>query len=287
MIIIEYIMLFYYLLHPKAIFVRWISHAMGDNLLLSVILPELRKRNPNSKIVVETKFPEFFLHNPYIDWITNKHFKTTKKFIKPKYKIVENTTKSIYEQMLSHISNLIEGFPKIFLTESEITKHKVSFDYFAITPLGKQAFSANRKEWGFENFQFLVKLINKKFGVEIIQIGTKTGEPLKGVIDKRGLPIRESAAIIKNSIAFIGLEGGLMHMAKAVDKDSVIIYGGFINPEISKYKNNINVSNLIECSPCFSSQKPHTNCDTMICMKGISAESVFDLISKKYFKGNL
>jgi len=285
MIVFEYILLFYYLLYPKAIFVRWTSHAMGDNLLLTVILPELRKRNPKAKIIVETKFPEFFLNNPNVDWVTNRHFKTTKKFIKPKYKIVAETSKSIYEQMLSYISDKKEGFPKIYLDEAEITKHKEDFEYFAIAPLGKQAFSANRKEWGFENFQNLVNLINEKTNAKIIQIGAKSDELLQNVIDERGFPIRESAAIIKNSIAFIGLEGGLMHLAKSVEKDSVIIYGGFINPEVSKYKNNINVINLIECSPCFTSEKPHTICETMLCMKGILPESVFSKIDEKYFKG--
>ena len=286
MIVFEYILLFYYLLHPKAIFVRWTSHAMGDNLLLTVILPELRKKNPKAKIIVETKFPEFFLNNPNVDWVTNRHFKTTKKFIKPKYKIVAETSKSIYEQMLSYISDKKEGFPKLFLTETEIAKHKENYKYFVIAPLGKQAFSANRKEWGFENFQLLVEMISEKTDAKIIQIGAKSDKLLDGVIDKRGFPARESAVIIKNSIAFIGLEGGLMHLAKAVDKDSVIIYGGFINPEISKYKNNINVINLIECSPCFTSEKPHTICETMLCMKGISAESVCDKINEKYFEGN-
>ncbi len=287
MIVFEYILLFYYLLHPKAIFVRWTSHAMGDNLLLTVILPELRKRNSKAKIIVETKFPEFFIDNPNVDWVTNRHFKTTKKFIKPKYKIVAETSKSIYEQMLSYISDKKEGLPKLYLNEAEIAKHKANFEYFAIAPLGKQAFSANRKEWGFENFQNLVNLINEKTNAKIIQIGAKNDELLQNVIDKRGFPIRESAAIIKNSIAFIGLEGGLMHLAKSVEKDSVIIYGGFINPEISKYKNNINVINLIECSPCFTSEKPHTICETMLCMKGILPESVFSKIDEKYFKGKI
>jgi heptosyltransferase-1 len=189
--------------------------------------------------------------------------------------------------MLSYISDKKEGFPKIYLNEAEIAKHKEDFEYFAIAPLGKQAFSANRKEWGFENFQNLVNLINEKTNAKIIQIGAKSDELLQNVIDKRGFPIRESAAIIKNSIAFIGLEGGLMHLAKSVEKDSVIIYGGFINPEISKYKNNINVINLIECSPCFTSEKPHTICETMLCMKGILPESVFSKIDEKYFKGKI
>lgn len=285
MIIQEYIKLFYYLIHPKSIFVRWTSHALGDNLLLSVILPELRRKNPKGKIIVETKFPELFLFNPNVDWVTDKHFKTTRKFIKPKYRILENSVKSIYEQMLEYISDLKEGSPELFLSKNEIEKHKEYFKYFTIAPLGKQAFSANRKEWGIYKFQTLVNLIKEKTDFNVVQIGAKSDNLLENVVDKRGFQIRETASIIKNSICFIGLEGGLMHLAKAVDKDSIIIYGGFINPEISIYENNINVINLVECSPCFTSEKPLSKCETMLCMEGITSESVFEKIAQKYFQG--
>ncbi len=283
MIIFEYIKLFYYLFYPKSIFVRWISHALGDNLLLSVILPELRNKYPKRKIIVETKFPKLFLNNPYVDWVTDKHLKTTSKFIKPKYRIFENSTKSIYQQMLEYISDKKEGYPELFLTQEEVEKHKKKFKYFTITPSGKQAFSANRKEWGLEKFQGLVNLIKENSEYQIIQIGASDDKLLEGVIDKRGTAIRESASVIKNSDAFIGLEGGLMHMARAVDKDSVIIYGGFINPKVSQYDNNLNIINLVECSPCFTSEEPLTYCESMQCMNEISSDSVYEKIKEKYF----
>jgi len=284
MIIVEYIKLLYYLFYPKSIFVRWISHALGDNLLLSVILPELRKKYPDRKIIVETKFPELFLHNPYADWVTDKHLKTTRKFIKPKYRIYEDTTKSIYEQMLAYVSEEKKGYPAIFLTGQEISKHKSNKKYFVVAPIGKISFSANRKEWGFEKFQALVNMIKKKTEYSVVQIGSANDKLLEGVTDKRGLPIRESASVIKNSAGFIGLEGGLMHLAKAVNKDSVIIYGGFINPEISQYENNLNIVNLIECSPCFTSEKPLTYCDSMKCMNEITVDYVFSKLKEKFIE---
>ena len=284
MIILEYIKLFYFLFYPKSIFVRWISHAMGDNLLLSVILPELRNKYPKRKIIVETKFPVLFLNNPYVDWVTDKHFKTTSKFIKPKYRIFEDTTKSIYQQMLEYISDKKEGYPELYLTQNEIEKHKENYKYFVITPSGKLAFSANRKEWGIEKFQELVNQIKENSDYQIVQIGALDDELLDGVIDKRGLTIRESASVIKNSVAFIGLEGGLMHMAKSVQRDSVILYGGFINPQVSEYKNNLNIINLVDCSPCFTSEEPLTYCESMKCMNEISSDSVYENIKEKYFE---
>ena len=289
MIIFEYIKLFYYLLHPKTIFIRWTSHALGDNLLLTLLLPELRKNKPDCKIVVESKFPELFENNPYPNWVTKTHFKTTKKFIKPKYRINKDTDRSIYQQMIGYIAkdkNSI-GFPKLFLTDSEINKARNEFNhkYITIAPTGKMKFSANRKEWGEDNFQELVNLILANSDYKVVQIGSTNDQLLDKVIDARGKVIRESAAIISNSMFFIGLEGGLMHISKAVGNRSVIIYGGFINPEVSRYEENLNIINLVDCSPCFDSHKPHTTCESMKCMKEITANRVYNEI-KTNFKLN-
>lgn len=283
MSVTEYIKLAVYLVRPDTVFVRWISHALGDNLLLSVILPEARKKFPDKKIIVETKFPELFLHNPYVDWVTDKHIKTTKKFIKPKYRIYKETKKSIYEQMLSYVSDKKKGAPQLFLTEEETAKYATDEKYFVITPVGKMDFSANRKEWGFENFRRLAEMILATGKYKIAQIGSPKDKLLEGAKDMRGLPVRESASVIKNSCGFIGLEGGLMHLSRAVNVKSLIIYGGFINPEISGYDENVNIANLVDCSPCFTSEQRLTYCDSMKCMKQIKPEFVFEKLKENFF----
>lgn len=101
---------------------------------------------------------------------------------------------------------------------------------------------------------------------------------LENVIDKRGLPIRKSAGIIKQSLFFLGLEGGLMHLAYAVHTSAIIIYGGFILPESSAYPENITIYNKVDCSPCYISYQRMANCNDMKCMKGISPEFVIGKI---------
>jgi ADP-heptose:LPS heptosyltransferase len=166
----EYLKLFYYLLRPKSIFVRRISGAVGDNILLSAILPGLKEKYPDYKIIVETPKPELFENNPLVDWCTTRHFKTTKKFVKPKYRIFPETKASIIEQILSYIPENKYRTPKIYLTESEIAKvgKEFSFPYIAIAPTGKTKFAANRKEWGIENFQ---KVRDMFPDIKFVQIG--------------------------------------------------------------------------------------------------------------------
>lgn len=278
---LNYLKLIYYLLRPKTKFIRRTSDAMGDSLLLSVSLQGLRQKYPKHKIIIESRWKDLFINNPNVDWTTKYHFSTTKRHLLAKYKIVKNTTDSIYRQISRYVSEDKIFYPEIFLTKDEIdnTQKKFPFPYISICPQGKSTFSANRKEWGIEKFQ---KLRNHFPAIKFVQIGSETDKLLNQALDARGLKIRESAAIIKNSLFFIGLEGGLMHLTKAVGKRSVIIYGGFILPEISQYEENLNIVNLVGCSPCFNSDKPHSDCLNKKCMDKISVELVFEKIKKSF-----
>ena len=278
----EYLKLIYYLIHPKTIFLRRFSKGMGDNLLLTLLLPKLKEQNPTNPIIVETEWPELFTNNPYPTWVTTKHLSTTKKHIRPKYRINNVSKKSLYEKMMNYLGHEGKSEPELYLSDDEINqaKNKYPFHYIVTCPVGKQSFTANRKEWGIENFQELIKKFNN---IKVVQVGSPTDELLESAIDARGLNIRESAAIIKNSLFFIGLEGGLMHITKSVGNRGVILYGGFIKPEISGYDNFINLYNNVHCSPCFNSDKPHTVCDTMECFDGITPEYVYNKILEEGF----
>jgi ADP-heptose:LPS heptosyltransferase len=276
---LSYLKLFYFLIRPQVIFVRRISNALGDNILLTALLPGIRKKWPQHKIVLETPLPEIFQNNPNVDWMTTKHIKTTKRHIKPKYTIINGNEPNLIAQMYSHIGLNCTSTPQFFLTlgERRFAKERFAFPYITICPVGKTTFSGNRKEWGFENFKKLIILLSD---FRFVQIGLYEDDLLPDVEDARGLSIRATAAVIANSLLFVGLEGGLMHLAKSVGKASIIIYGGYIRPEISGYTNNLNIHTPVDCSPCYSSEKASPDCPVMICMKQIKPGSVYRQITK-------
>jgi ADP-heptose:LPS heptosyltransferase len=277
----EYCKLFYYLIRPRTVFLRRISNALGDNLLLTALLPGLREKKPEHKVVVETPRPEIFLHNPYVAWVTTKHLKTTRRHIKPKYRVLDGTEKSFIEQMRAYIGWEGRAVPQLYLSEAEKRKarQRFPFPYFAIAPTGKSGFSANRKEWGIDNFQHLLGML-ADLDLRAVQVGL-AGDPLLAhVEDARGLSLRETAAVIDHAELFLGLEGGLMHLAKSVGKPSVIIYGGYIRPQISGYADNLNIYQAVHCSPCYTSESALADCPTMICMRKITPAEVFDQISR-------
>ena len=275
----EYLRLLYYLIRPRTLFIRRISNALGDNLLLSVLLPGIRKKWPQYKVVVETPLPELFWHNPHVDWVTTKHLKTVRRHIKPKYRVITGTESPITAQMRSYIGLHNPFPPQIFLIRRELDAARQRFggSYIAVCPSSKTRFAANRKEWGINNFQKLIDLFGKH---RFVQVGLAEDPLLTGVVDARGLPVRQSAAVIANADLFVGLEGGLMHLAKAVGTKSVIIYGGYVRPEISCYHDNLNIYSPVHCSPCYSSEKASSECPTMECMRQIRPEDVYGKIKE-------
>jgi ADP-heptose:LPS heptosyltransferase len=281
---LAYLRLLYFLARPGTIFVRRPSHGLGDNLLLSAILPDLRSKYPGRKIVVETPWPELFKHNPDADWVTDRHLKTTRRHLRPRYHVDETTTVSVFEQLTGCVGEPHRAAPRMFLTTREIAaiEHRFPFDYIAICPVGKTSFCANRKEWGLSNFQRLRDLLAD---FQFVQIGLPADPLLERVIDARELSVREAGAAISRSLFFLGLEGGMMHLARSVEQRAAVIYGGYIRPEIIGYEENVNLYSAVPCSPCFHSDRRHEPCESMACMKGLSPEHVYDSIMSKLLSG--
>lgn len=283
----EYLKLFYFLLRPKTIFVRRISGALGDNILLTVLLPGLKRKYPDHKIVVETPIPELFLNNPHVDWITRKHFKTTGKFIKPKYRVIGKNGEPFISQIQKYIGSEDHALPELYLTADEINRARagLNFPCIAVAPAGKTKFSANRNIWGIGNFQ---SVRDHYPDIQFVQIGLSSEPLLENVMDARSRSLRDTAAILKNSMFFLGHQGGFMHLSKAVGKTSVLLFGGYIRPDIVGYKDDINLYSDVDCSPCYTSEEKQTDCPSMKCMKMITVETVIAAVGDMLEKtGNM
>jgi ADP-heptose:LPS heptosyltransferase len=126
------------------------------------------------------------------------------------------------------------------------------------------------KQWLPERFQEVVDALSKDF--EVVQLGSAQDPPLRGVRDLRNkTSIRQSAAILHHASLFVGTVGFLMHLARATECPSVIVYGGREAPWQSGYNCNINLYTAMPCAPCWR----WNTCDfDRKCMKDITAEEV-------------
>jgi len=188
-------------------------------------------------------------------------------------------------QIQGYIGSGDYALPELYLAADEINRARAEFDFpcIAIAPSGKTKFSANRNIWGISNFQ---SVRDHYPDIKFVQIGLPSEPLLERVIDARGRSLRETAAILKNSIFFLGHQGGFMHLNKAVGKSSVLIFGGYIRPDIVGYRDDINLYSEVDCSPCYTSEQKQADCPSMKCMKMIAVETVIVAVGDMLKKMN-
>jgi len=131
-------------------------------------------------------------------------------------------------------------------------------------------FPMRNKLWPSERMQVVADALKADF--DLVQLGAPSDPLLQGALDLRGkTSIRHAAAVLAQSHLFIGLTTGLMHLARAVDCRSVIVYGGREHPSQSGYSANENLHWEGPCAPCWERDA----CDfDRRCMGSIQPESV-------------
>ena len=86
-------------------------------------------------------------------------------------------------------------------------------------------------------------------GLAVVQLGTQNDETVSGVtLDLRGkTSLREAAAVIAAARCHVGIEGGLVHLARAMGQRSVVAFGP-TSVDFLGYPQNVNII----ASPCNS-----------------------------------
>lgn len=129
--------------------------------------------------------------------------------------------------------------------------------------------------WEHSRWQELVSLLNHRYS--IIHLGDNE-EPLKNIdislVNKTTLP--EAASILSQSGLLVSIDSGLHHLAAAVGKKTVVLFGP-IDPEIRTHEGltiPITVNNCRECWPNYGTKKV---CERQSCMD-IPVQTVYKKI---------
>jgi hypothetical protein len=260
---------------------------IGDSLLCSAVCRELQQRAPR-RLWMLSPHPALFEGNPDVaavlpfnDDLVELLRRRGHPVIVPHYDTNhwhEGRDDPPREHIIAALcrrSGISGGSvslrPYLSLSAAERTAGRLAPRQVAIQSSGLSArFPMRTKEWFPDRFAGLVREMPP--GVAMIQIGGRDDPLLPGVRDLRGrTSLRETAAILQASELFIGLVGFLMHLARAVDCPSVIVYGGRERPDQSGYIANLNVARSPDCSPCWLWNR----CDhAMKCMDSIPASEV-------------
>ena len=244
----------------------WFGAAPGDDLLCTSVIHELHLRGHRG-IWMASKHPALFEQNREVDAVVpidQRYVGMTRrlggktallKYCDHDWADDRDTSPSrhIIACLCAHagITGTIAIRPYLQLKPAETsTGRRVERQVAIQTSASSAVYPMKNKEWFPDRFQQVVDGLKSRFN--FVQVGSADDPPLHNVVDLRGkTSIREVAGILATSMMFIGLVGMLMHLARAVDCRSVIVYGGRELPWQSGYSCNENVVSIPPCSPCW------------------------------------
>lgn len=274
-------------------FVLGCDIGLGDEVMLTAVVREIRARKLAGGIWILARRPEIFAGNPEISLVLPHDAAAIEMLhrigLPPSF--IHYTSydpiNDSDERPASHFVAIMASKlrfagriaiePRLSLAEEESAQADEFRDAIVVqsTCVRSQGTMLN-KEWGPTNFQALVAKLNPQR--KVVQVGLESDPALEGAIHLQGkLSLRQTAAVLAKSAAFVGLASGLMHLARAVNRRSVIIYGGREEPEKSGYPCNENLLRTPPCSPCWVRNR----CDFQrVCLSEITPDDVVQALGR-------
>lgn len=134
---------------------------------------------------------------------------------------------------------------------------------------------APNKDWGAVKYRDLSERLIAD-GHQLVQfVYARSGVVLAGVRSIRTSTFRHALAILHNAKMYIGAEGGLHHGAAAAGIPAVVLFGGFVPPQVTGYESH---TNLTGGATACGSFRPCQHCKQA--MAAISVDTVYEAARK-------
>lgn len=265
------------------------GQGFGDDLLLTAVLHELRRRD-SGRLAVITRLTDLFAHSPDVDvvlhndWpVLEAQLRRGRPGVHPQYYRASEIPDvdgappwHIIAEMCHQIGlhGEVTLQPHLYLQPGELADRRRAPSgrpRIAIQSMAQGSLNAApNKVWTPGRYQEVVDRNRHRF--DFVQLGTLHDTPLAGAEDRRGRTTpRESALVLAQCDAAVCYTGFLMHLARAAGTRSVVVFGGREHPAISGYPCNENLFTSLPCSPCWRRQ---TCVADHACMTAISAADV-------------
>ncbi len=138
------------------------------------------------------------------------------------------------------------------------------------------------KRWPVEHFAGLVAPLRERYGLRTVIGGAQDDRTLAaqipGALDLTGVTtLPQLVALLERATVVIGNDSGPMHIASALGRPLVTLYGPTSPIRTGPYRRLDTVIRLdIACSPCFS-----RHCSHQSCLKWLGVEPVLSEISNQ------
>jgi ADP-heptose:LPS heptosyltransferase len=233
---------------------RW---GLGDVLLSTPALREVKRRNPGCRITLYTDFPELVEGLPFLDRVTADDDPTG------------GALWLNYEWSLPprrHLARIVGDLlgvevrdvrPSCAVRPELVERFRLEWSGLPrpIVIVARRAsnFTPN-KEWPDPYWDDLVARLAARGTV--VDVGGPPSDPparpAGSYIDLRGMTsLPELIAAVAAADLHVAPVTGTVHIAAAMGVPSVVIYGGYEPPVCTAYPGNIGLGSAVECAPCW------------------------------------
>lgn len=230
---------------------------LGDVISLTGLLPKIKEKYYQYDIYIKSNYPELFFFNPYC-----KPLFTELKADK----IINLTTQPDKNTRTKHIVDIlaqsleiniseIERKPEVYIKDFEREIIDIKFPllnkkpFIVLAPFSRWP----SKNWSIKNWYELVDNIQNELDVNIIQLGVENDPYLGYAYDFRGkTSVRESAIILEKAQAIITVDNGIHHLAVAVNKKCITLFGPLKAENIMYENYTIPIQNNNVCHGCYN-----------------------------------
>ncbi|MFA4845076.1 MAG: glycosyltransferase family 9 protein [Patescibacteria group bacterium] len=239
-------------------------NGIGDLLFVTPALRVIREAYPNTRIIVNTNYPQLLFGNPFIDRVivdpNVKRYRTDDDGVFLGYPDPKHGKIPECHHIISDWRIMCEHYG------IETREPDLQPEIHCILPTRGDEILVQKHQkgnWhGKKNWPYF-KQFAQAYGFKLIPKYPSVR------------PIIHELALAR---AVVCIEGGISHVAKAVHTPAVVIFGGFARPSWSGYEDHENIVNeKPHCSPCYNAQ-PCCEIEQRWCMTEITPETVFDAL---------
>jgi len=172
--------------------------------------------------------------------------------------------------------------------------------FLAVAPGGGDSWGkeASFKRWPVKYFAELIKKLQKErnlHGVAILGSRSERAlcEELQAMISPPSIVLAgemrlaQTAMVLKKSALFVGNDGGLVHLARALHVPLIAFYGP-VPPEVyGPYPPSSDAIAVfkrdLECRPCYYKFRYRKECSTIACLKDLTPDEVIKMTGNQNF----
>jgi len=230
-------------------------NGIGDLLFLTPSLSAINAAYPDARIVVNTNYPLLLLGNPYVDAVGNRREGVFLGYPDPIHH-----KRPTQHHILSDWEIVCRSYG--LDTERPALKPEL---YFGMPDRGGRVRVQvmHKGQWHGKKVWHGFKRLAQKYGFDEIP---------------RLPSVAALAHYIAESACVVCAEGAISHIAKAVGTPAVVIYGGFADPIWNGYEDQTNLTQTLECSPCYNPDPCRFK--SKPCMEYISVEHVQAMVNR-------